>query len=162
MSLDYIVVAQANLHKKKECNVDLSLYASFLTKSHHINSKNKVVLGMKAYNKKYSYKQSKNGSIINTSGSMLAESTSSSMSMPRQTGRSQSSPPRASGQSLQQQSLASSSHLGPQLANTQKNPISEANKGSKDPLLPERKKFRAHIHSYMNRVKNSPVCHSCP
>ena len=148
MSLDYIVVAQANLHKKKECNVDLSLYASFLTKSHHINTKNKVVLGMKAYNKKYSYKQSKNGSIINTSGSMLAESTSSSMSIQGQTGRSQSSPPRASGQSLQQQSLASSSQtLGTQLANTQN--LNSARKSvSKDPLLQERLKFRKHIHSY--------------
>ena len=152
MSLDYIVVAQANLFKKKECNVDIALYCDFLTKSHHINSKNQVVLGMKAYNKKYSYKPASNGSIINTSGSMLAESTSSSMSMSGLAGRSQLSSPEATGQSLQQQSSASSSPRGSQPANTQTNSVFVP-KGSKDPLLAERKKFRKHIHKYVEKVK---------
>ena len=149
MSLDYIVIGQANLFKSKPCNADLALYADFVSKSHHINSKNNVVLGMKAYHKKYSYKPATNGSIINTSGSMLAESTSSSMSMSGLADRSQSSSTRTAGQSLQQQSVAASSHPGPQLANPKNKTSGET---TKDPLLVERRTFRNHIHSFIAKV----------
>ena len=76
------MVVQANLHKKKECNVDLALHAGFLLKSHHVTKKHEVVLGMKAYNKKFKHKVSRTDNVT-ISRSMPAESPSSGSSEKR-------------------------------------------------------------------------------
>ena len=55
MSNDFIVLVQANLHKKSECNTDLALYADYLLKNYHIDNNNKVVRGMSTFDKKFKY-----------------------------------------------------------------------------------------------------------
>ena len=81
MSNDYIVVVQANLHKKSECNADIALYANFLLKRYHID-KNGITKGMNpTFNTKFRYSKAdtlKRPLLDTATRSMSAESPSSS------------------------------------------------------------------------------------
>ena len=161
VSLDYLVVVQANLHKKKECNTDLVLHTDFLLKSHHIDSKNQVVLGMKAYNKKWKHKPKNKGS-----GSMQAESPSSGPSDHSQAGRSQPSSTGSRHPAQLQSSLSSHQAMAsfismPDIAPDPETPQRKAT--SKDPLYQERKKFQRNIRNYIKTgAKLNGGCCSCP
>ena len=161
MSLDYIVVGQANLHKKKECNVDLALYTDFLLRGHHINAKSQVVLGMKAYNKKFKHRVTKNDN-ANISRSMQAESLSSESSDSVLTGRSRSSSPE-SRHSVLLQSRSSSPTAMASYISLPNVPVESSKKPvSKDPLLAERKRFQANIRNYINTsAKGNKGCNGC-
>ena len=141
MSLEYLVVVQANLHKKKECNVDLALHAGFLLKSHHVTKKHEVVLGMKAYNKKFKHKVSHKDNVT-ISRSMPAESPSSGSSDTRLTGKSQLSSP-VSRHQVQRQSTRPSPSAQVSLLSMPDVTIPETSKPiiSKDPLLADRRRF---------------------
>ena len=156
------MVVQANIHKKKECNLDLALHANFLLKNHHVTKKHEVVLGMKAYNKKFKHTVSRKDNVT-ISRSMPAESPSSGSSDTRLTGRSQSSSP-VSRHPVQQQSTRPSPLAQASILSMPDATIPETKEPaiSKDPLLAERRRFQANIRNYIKNNGDSKGCNGCP